>query len=164
MKREIDRQVGRINGMYAKDGWVPIHYLYRALDREELVAYYKAADVALVTPLRDGMNLVAPEFAASRIDEDGILVISEFAGIASRCEGALLVNPYDLHGMARALFEALRMSREERARRMHTLRRVVRANPVSRWAGQCLGDARSHAAQAALRIGGPSLRGTPAQR
>lgn len=164
MKREIDRQVGRINGMYARDGWVPIHYLYRALDREELVAYYKAADIALVTPLRDGMNLVAPEFAASRIDDDGILIISEFAGIAARCEGALLINPYDLHGTARALFEALRMSREERSRRMQTLRKVVRSNPVSRWAGMCLGPSKPPVAQGALRVGGSPLRESPARR
>ena len=84
MKREIDQQVGRINGEHGKPGWVPIHYQYRALSREELVAHYLAASVALITPLRDGMNLVAPEFVASRVDEDGVLVLSEFAGVAEQ--------------------------------------------------------------------------------
>ena len=161
-KREIDREVGRINGMFGRVGWVPIHYLYRALDREDLVAYYKAADVALVTPLRDGMNLVAPEFAASRVDEDGILIISEFAGIAARCEGALLVNPYDVRGTAGAISEALGMEADERRRRMRSLRRVVRSNPLSQWAVQCLGPDTVHPATSAPRFRGRTFREAPA--
>jgi trehalose 6-phosphate synthase len=140
MKREIDREVGRINGEYGREEWVPIHYRYRALDREELVAHYRAADVALITPLRDGMNLVASEFAASRVDEDGVLVISEFAGIAERSPGAILVNPYDVDGASAATERALEMDQAERRKRMAMVRARVRANPVSRWAARCLGN------------------------
>jgi trehalose 6-phosphate synthase len=140
MKQDIDREVGRINGQWARDGWVPIHYRYDALDRDELVAHYQAADVVLVTPLRDGMNLVASEFAAARVDEDGVLLVSEFAGIAERSPGAVLVNPYDVEGTASAISKALDMDREERRERMRTLRARVRGNPVSRWAARCLGE------------------------
>ncbi len=139
MKREIDREVGRINGRFAREGWVPIHYRFASLDREELVAHYLAADAALVTPLRDGMNLVAAEFAASRVDRDGVLVVSEFAGIAERASGAVLVNPYDVEGTAHTIARALAMDGEERKRRMDRLREAVRRNPVSRWASRCLG-------------------------
>jgi trehalose 6-phosphate synthase len=139
MKREIDEEIGRINGEYGREGWVPIHYLYRGLDREELVAYYRAADVALVTPLRDGMNLVAAEYAASRVDGDGTLIISEFAGISSICDGAILVNPFDLHGTARAISSALDMEEVDRRGRMKLLRRSIRANNLSKWAERCLG-------------------------
>jgi len=141
MKREIDREVGRINGELGHSGWVPIHYRYRALEREELVAHYLAADAALVTPLRDGMNLVAAEFAASRVDESGVLVLSEFAGIAAHCQQALVVNPYDIEGFCRALDRAFEMDPQERRARMAALRERVRSNPVHRWAGRCLGYA-----------------------
>jgi trehalose 6-phosphate synthase len=139
MKREIDREVGRINGEHGREGWVPIHYRYQALERDELVAHYLAADVALVTPLRDGMNLVAAEFAASRVDEDGILVVSEFAGIAERSPGAILVNPYDVERCVAAIGSGLDMDPVERRDRMNRLRERVRSNPASRWAARCLG-------------------------
>ncbi len=138
MKREIDREVGRINGEFGRDGWVPIHYRYHALDREELVAHYLATDVALVTSLRDGMNLIASEFAASRVDGDGVLVVSEFAGIAERSPGAILVNPYDLEACAAAIAAAIEMGPFERRERMSRLRERVRSNPASRWADRCM--------------------------
>jgi trehalose 6-phosphate synthase/phosphatase len=138
MKREIDREVGRINGLYGREGWIPIHYGFRSLDRQELVAHYRAASTALVTPLRDGMNLVAPEYVASRIDDDGVLLLSEFAGVAERLPGALLVNPYDVEGCAAALGRAIGLGRDERAQRMRRLRESVHANPVSEWAARCL--------------------------
>lgn len=138
MKREIDREVGRINGEFGRAGWQPIHYRYRALDRKDLIAMYRAADVALVTPLRDGMNLVAAEYAASRVDEDGALVLSEFAGLAECVAGAILVNPYDLAGCARAIGKALELSREERRQRMRMLRRHIKGNPATEWAERCL--------------------------
>jgi trehalose 6-phosphate synthase len=149
MKREIDREVGRINGEYGRDGWVPIHYRYHALDREELVVHYLAADVALVTPLRDGMNLVASEFAASRVDGDGVLLVSEFAGVAERSPGAILVNPYDLEGCTTAIATALEMNPLERLQRMARLRERVRANPASRWADRCLGRGEAQPRRAA---------------
>ncbi len=139
MKREIDREVGRINGEYSREGWMPVHYRYRALDREDLVAHYLAADVAMVTSVRDGMNLVAAEFAASRVDDDGVLIVSEFAGIADRSPGAILVNPYDVEGCCDAMIEALEMGPADRRERMVRLRERVRSNPSSRWAERCLG-------------------------
>jgi len=138
MKREIDREVGRINGEFGVDGWQPLHYAYRALERDELVAHFLAASVALVTPLRDGMNLVAAEFAASRVDGGGVLVLSEFAGIADLVKGALLVNPNDIESLARAVHRALRMPPEEAQERMQRLRATVLANPAAAWAERCL--------------------------
>jgi trehalose 6-phosphate synthase len=139
MKREIDREVGRINGEYGRDAWMPIHYQYQALEREELVAHYCAADVMLVTSLRDGMNLVASEYAASRWDERGVLVVSEFAGVSERSPGAILVNPHDVEGCAAAIAQALNMDSSERRDRMALLRARVRSNPAVRWAARCLG-------------------------
>jgi trehalose 6-phosphate synthase len=138
MKREFDREVGRINGEFGREGWMPIHYRYRALPREDLVAHYLAADVALVTPLRDGLNLVAAEFAACRTDEDGTLVVSEFAGIAEHSPGAILVNPYDVEKCSAAIARALGMPAAERRDRMRSLRQHVRSNPASLWARRCL--------------------------
>ncbi len=149
LKREVDREVGRINGERGEDGWLPIHYRYRALDRRELVAHYLAADVALVTPLRDGMNLVASEFAAARVDGDGALVLSEFAGASDRLPGALLVNPYDVDGVAAAIARALDMAEEERRGRMAQMRRRVRALTAVSWADHCLSVPRGCAEGAA---------------
>jgi trehalose-6-phosphate synthase len=140
LKREIDREVGRINGELGRFDWAPIHYRYRGLDRDALVAHYLAADVALVTPLRDGMNLVASEFAATRVEDDGALVISEFAGFAERATGAFRVNPYDVEGCAATIRAALLAPDAERAERMRRLRGAVRSNPVERWAARCLGE------------------------
>jgi alpha,alpha-trehalose-phosphate synthase [UDP-forming] len=138
MKREIEREVGRINGEWGAEGWVPIHYRARALDRPELVAHYLAASVVLVTPLRDGMNLVAPEFVAARRDGDGVLVLSEFAGVAEHLPGALQVNPNDLETFAATLARALAMGEPERRRRMEAMRPFVEANPATAWAERCL--------------------------
>jgi len=138
MKREIDREVGRINGEFGADGWQPLHYAYRALDRGELVAHFLAASVALVTPLRDGMNLVAAEFAASRVEGGGVLVLSEFAGIADLVDGALLVNPNDIESLARAVHRALSMPAAEAGERMARLRATVLSNPAAAWAERCL--------------------------
>jgi len=94
LKTQFERQVSEINGEYGEPGWVPIHYIHRSLDRPELLAYYRAAHIALVTPLKDGMNLVAKEYCAARVHDDGVLILSEFAGSAFQLHrGALLVNP-----------------------------------------------------------------------
>ena len=119
LKREIEEEVGRINGVHARTGWIPLHYQFRALSRDELVATYLAARAALVTPLRDGMNLVAPEFVASRTDEQGVLLLSEFAGVSRILGQALIVNPYDVDGCAEAVHEALKMGPEEQRSRSH---------------------------------------------
>ena len=134
LKLAIERRVSQINGKYATPGWVPVHYLYRSLTRAEVIAFYRAADVALVTPLKDGMNLVAKEFCACRVDETGVLILSEFAGAAAELNcGALVVNPYDTDGVAAALQLALRMDEREQRSRMHAMRDNVRANNVFHW-------------------------------
>ena len=136
---ETDALIGRIHGAFATPHWVPIHYLHRSVSQRELVTLYRAADVMLVTPLRDGMNLVAKEFVASRIDEDGVLVLSEFAGAASEMAEAIHVNPYDIDGTAEAYHRALTMPAAERCARMRSLRKRVAANDVSRWLRRFLG-------------------------
>src|SRR5690349_24774786 len=116
MKRAIDETVGRISGRFTYEGRAPLRYTYTALARENLVSYYLAADVALVTPLRDGMNLVAKEYVACRGTEGGVLVLSEFAGAAHELREAVIVNPYDPESIRRALEIALAMSRSEERR------------------------------------------------
>ncbi len=140
LRREVEELVGRINGTRGTLESTPIHYLYRSVSQRRLVALYLAADVMLVTPLRDGMNLVAKEFVASRVDEDGVLLLSEFAGASSELSGALLVNPYDVDGLASSLQDALTMEREERRTRMVQLRRRVTTYTAVRWAEQFVGE------------------------
>ena len=130
----VERLVGRINGQFTRSGWVPVHYIHRRLEGPRLPAYYLAADVALVTPLKDGMNLVAKEYCATRVSDDGVLVLSEFAGAAAELQrDALLVNPYDVEGMAATLRRAVEMPRPEQHRRMRRLRRSVRERDIYRW-------------------------------
>ncbi len=131
---EIERLVAHINGEYSQPGWVPIHYVHRSVPREELLALYRAANTALVTPLKDGMNLVAKEYCAARTDEDGVLILSEFAGAAPELQhGALLVNPYDELGVAAALAQSFSMGAPERHRRMVRLRIQIRRCDIMRW-------------------------------
>jgi trehalose 6-phosphate synthase/phosphatase len=138
LKAEIERLVGEINGQFTQPGWVPIHYLFRSLDRTELLAYYRSAEIALITPLKDGMNLVAKEYCASSI-ETGVLILSEFAGAAPQLgSGALLVNPYDVDGVADAIYRAWSMPEDERRSRLHTLRANVREQDVHWWVDQFL--------------------------
>jgi trehalose 6-phosphate synthase len=138
MRGHIEQTVGRINGEHGEPGLVPIQYMYRSVSPEVLSAYYAAADVMVVTPLRDGMNLVAKEFVASRGDEGGVLVLSEFAGAARELRTALLVNPYDVDGTIAEIERALDMSAEEAGRRMRVLRRVVEVHDVHRWSASFL--------------------------
>ncbi|WP_243338724.1 bifunctional alpha,alpha-trehalose-phosphate synthase (UDP-forming)/trehalose-phosphatase [Anaeromyxobacter soli] len=130
---EVDALVGRIHGEFATPAWSPIHYLYRGLSQAEIVALYRAADAVLVTPLRDGMNLVAKEFVASRPDGDGVLVLSELAGAAAELAEALLVNPYDVQQTAAAFHRALTLPEEERRTRMAALRQRVFGYDVHAW-------------------------------
>jgi trehalose-6-phosphate synthase len=133
LKRELDELVGRIIGHFSSEGWVPIRYLYTQFGAEELVAYYQAADVALLTPLRDGMNLVAKEYIAAHLADDGALILSEFAGAAEELTQALLVNPYDIDAIAARLKQALEMDPVERASRMHAMRVQVHRNNLEHW-------------------------------
>jgi trehalose 6-phosphate synthase/phosphatase len=134
LKNEIDRLVGRVNGDHAVAGWTPIQYIFRRLSQTELLAYYRACDVALITPLKDGMNLVCKEYCACSLEDDGVLILSEFAGAAQElAEGAILVNPFDTDAVAEAIFEAVTMPEQERRRRMQLLRRRIRTDNVYRW-------------------------------
>ncbi|HEX5386125.1 MAG TPA: bifunctional alpha,alpha-trehalose-phosphate synthase (UDP-forming)/trehalose-phosphatase [Gemmatimonadales bacterium] len=173
VREQIDGLVGRINGSLGTPTWTPIHYIARSLEEDELIALYRASDVMVVTPLRDGMNLVAKEFVASRTDEDGVLVLSEFAGAAAELGDALLVNPYDIDRTARALSRALNMEPGERRARMRALRDAVRSSDVHRWAQNFLaalraasapGGAAAPPALAAVLPGGPHAGAAQAQQ
>jgi trehalose 6-phosphate synthase len=134
LRSDIERQVGHINGEYGEVGHPVVHYLHRPVPREELVAFFVASDVMLVTPLRDGMNLVAKEYVACRSDLGGALVLSEFTGAAAELRQAYLVNPHDTEGVKDAIEEALNQPVEEGRRRMRALRRQVLVHDVDRWA------------------------------
>jgi trehalose 6-phosphate synthase len=134
IRRRVEEMVGRVNGRFARASWTPVHYLYRSYSFEDLVGAYLAADVMMVTPLRDGMNLVALEYVATRKDNRGSLILSEFAGAAERLTDALIVNPYDLDGLAVALYDAVMMDPAEQERRMSRLRRAVGRWDVHSWA------------------------------
>jgi len=130
----IEELIGNIQGTFGIPDWSPVRYLHRSLSRREVVALYRAADVLLVTPVRDGMNLVAKEFVASRNDEDGVLLLSEFAGAAAELPDAVAVNPYDVAGSSQAIFEALNLSRDERRTRMKRMRERVFGHDGASWA------------------------------
>jgi trehalose 6-phosphate synthase len=135
LKAEIEGLVSEINGSFAEPDWVPVQYLFRNVPRNELLAYYRAASVALVTPLRDGMNLVAKEYCAANINENGVLVLSEFAGAAAQLHrNTLLVNPYDTEAVAKSIYRALQMGVDERRLRMRRLRHSIRKRDIYWWA------------------------------
>ena len=134
LKEEIDELVGRINAAHRTMSWTPIQYFYRSLPLHELAALYSLAEVALVTPIRDGMNLVAKEFVASKTDFHGVLILSERAGTARELADALLINPSDTNQLVEALHEALTMPEEEQAGRMASMRATVKKYTVYLWA------------------------------
>ncbi|MFN7985584.1 MAG: bifunctional alpha,alpha-trehalose-phosphate synthase (UDP-forming)/trehalose-phosphatase [Vicinamibacterales bacterium] len=137
-KRQVEELVTRINGTHGQVGALPLHYLHKTVSLRHMAALFLAADVMVVTPLRDGLNLVAKEFVATRTDGDGVLVLSEFAGAATELGEALIVNPYDVSGLADALAHALVMGQVERRARMRALRTRVLANTASAWAQEFL--------------------------
>jgi len=135
LRREVELLLSQINGEFTESGWVPIHYMHRNLTRKQLLTYYRAADIALVTSLKDGMNLIAKEFCAAQVDEEGVVVISEFTGAAAELEpGAIVVNPNDRTGVAEAIHRACVMPTEEKRSRMRLLRDIVRTHTVQHWA------------------------------
>jgi len=145
LKAEIEELVGKINGKFGEAGWTPIRYMFRSLERDELLAYYRAADIALVTPLRDGMNLIAKEYCAANVDNNGVLILSEFAGAATQLRtGALVVNPYDIEGVANAIYQAYSMSLSERQSRMRRLRQSVAKRDIYWWVDFFLWAATTH--------------------
>ncbi len=134
LKERIEQLVGEINGQFTRPGYIPIHYQYRSLPREELVSYYRAAAMALVTPLRDGMNLVAKEYCACNMSRTGVLFLSEFAGAAAQLQnGAILVNPHDVEGVARAIHDAYYMDAQERRKRMRKMQETIRKFDIFWW-------------------------------
>lgn len=140
MKEEVERLVSEINGEFTRPGWVPVHYLFRSLSQTELISYYRASEISLVTPLKDGMNLISKEYAAANVDENGTLILSEFAGSAAQLnEWAIMVNPHDLVGTADAIYRAFRMQRGEREVRMQRMRESVRETNVFWWTNAFLG-------------------------
>ena len=139
LRDEVEGIVGRINGDHSSVGRTAIHYLHQSFSKEEMAALYLAADVMLVTPLRDGMNLVAKEYVACHFDLRGALVLSEFTGAADELRRAFLINPYDIDGTKAAILQAVRVSPKEAARRMQPLRRRVIEFDVQHWANTFLG-------------------------
>lgn len=138
-RREIEQLVGEINGRHARLGFPVVHYLYQTLPLDELLPLYRAGDVMLVTPLRDGMNLVAKEYVAAHTDGDGVLVLSEFTGAADELQEALLVNPHDERALQDAIVQAVEMSRGDRLSRMQAMRARLHDNDVNGWAQSFLG-------------------------
>jgi trehalose 6-phosphate synthase len=134
MRRDIEQAISWINGEFGRVGHPAVHYLHQSIPRDELIAFYVAADVMLVTPVRDGMNLVAKEYVACQHDLHGTLVLSEFAGAAAELTSAFLVNPHDLDGIKNAIARAITVEPEEARRRMRALRRRVLTHDVQRWA------------------------------
>ncbi|MFP4284860.1 MAG: trehalose-6-phosphate synthase [Desulfovermiculus sp.] len=151
LKKKIERLVGEINGEYATFEWTPIQYIYRSLSRHELVSWYQQADIALITPIRDGMNLVAKEYCACQNSRPGVLVLSELAGAASQLKPeALTVNPFAINNMAQAIQKAYTMPLQERKDRMLAMRRKIKSQDVYWWLDSFLA--------AALRKGEVKLR------
>ncbi|WP_432546952.1 alpha,alpha-trehalose-phosphate synthase (UDP-forming) [Kineococcus sp. SYSU DK004] len=144
LRQDVEVTVGRINGTHGTIANTAVHYLHHSYGREEMAALFLAADVMLVTALRDGMNLVAKEYVASRHDERGVLVLSEFTGAADELGQALMVNPHDITGLKDTIVKALRMSPREAGRRMRSLRRRVADHDVQRWAASFLDALAEH--------------------
>ncbi len=134
LRTQIEQTVSAINGRFSKYGWVPIHYMFRSLDRYELLGYYRTAEIAFITPLKDGMNLVAKEYCSCNLEETGVLILSEFAGATAQLHKyALIVNPYDLESVADAIYRAYTMGQEERLWRMGKLRQSIRRYDIFWW-------------------------------
>jgi trehalose 6-phosphate synthase/phosphatase len=131
MKKEIDEAVGRINGRYRNETWTPVMYFFKEIPQSLLLAYYRASDIGLLTPLRDGMNLIAKEFIASN-DDDSVLILSEFAGASEELSNAINVNPYDIHSMTSAIKTAMNMLPDERKYRFTAMKKKVK-NHDSEW-------------------------------
>lgn len=137
LKKEVDELVGRINGSFATEKWSPIHYHYGTKPFEQLVAIYLASDIGLVTPLRDGMNLVCKEFIAAHSDEQGVLILSQFAGAISEIDNCLSINPYSINIIKQAIEKALEMPEDERKSRMKKMRDSISRHDIHHWWKEC---------------------------
>ncbi len=156
LRERVQGLVGEINGDFARVGVPPVHYIHQSRDFDELMSLYRSADVMMVTPFRDGMNLVAKEYVATRHDETGVLVLSEFAGAVHELTEALIVNPYDIDGVKAALLRAVVMPADEARDRMRALRTTVQQNDAATWAQSFLGTLAD--------LAGPATRSRPARR
>jgi trehalose 6-phosphate synthase/phosphatase len=132
-KREVETLISRINGLHSSLTWTPIIYQYRSVDLRKLVALYSACDIALITPVRDGMNLVAKEYVASRTDSSGVLILSETTGCASELHEAILVNPNDRHEIANSILQAITQPIEEQRARISKMQNHLRQHTVNQW-------------------------------
>ena len=139
LRARVEQLVGEINGDYGRVGFPVLHYIHQSQTFEDIVALYRAADVMVVTPFRDGMNLVSKEYVATRFDHTGVLVLSEFAGAAHQLRHALLVNPYDITAVKNTILSAIAMGQDEARLRMRELRRAVKRNNAASWAEAFLG-------------------------
>ncbi|MEJ2006139.1 MAG: bifunctional alpha,alpha-trehalose-phosphate synthase (UDP-forming)/trehalose-phosphatase, partial [Cyclobacteriaceae bacterium] len=133
LKEEVDLLVGRINGKYGSVNWTPIHYFYRSFQLQDLSAFYRMADVALVTPMRDGMNLVCKEFVASKLDQKGVLILSEMAGASKELSEAIIVNPNDKHQVRDAIKRALEMTEDEQVKHMEIMQATIKKFNIHHW-------------------------------
>ena len=140
LKTKIDETIGSINGVYSTINWTPVYYFYHSFEFEELVAMYHIADIALVTPLRDGMNLVAKEYLAAKRDTLGVLILSEMAGAAIELSDAIIVNPNDLEEIERAILEALEMPEAEQMRKLKLMQKIVSKHNVNKWANDFVNE------------------------
>ena len=140
LKIKIDETIGSINGIYSTINWTPVYYFYHSFDFEELVAMYHIADIALVTPLRDGMNLVAKEYVAAKRDTTGVLILSEMAGAAIELTDAIIVNPNDIEEIERAIIQALEMPHSEQLRRLKLMQKIVSTHTVNKWASDFVNE------------------------
>jgi trehalose 6-phosphate synthase len=151
LRDRVEHKVGRINGEFGRVGDPAIHYLNQPFDRAELAALYRAADIMVVTPLRDGMNLVAKEYVAARVDDTGALVLSEFAGAAAELTQAYLVNPHDLDGLKLTLMHAKEAAPGDVRARMRAMREHLRGHDIQAWARSYL-TALDHSGALAARL------------
>ncbi|MHB9141601.1 MAG: bifunctional alpha,alpha-trehalose-phosphate synthase (UDP-forming)/trehalose-phosphatase, partial [Paludibacter sp.] len=140
LKTKIDETIGSINGIYSTVNWTPVYYFYHSFDFNELVAMYHIADIALVTPLRDGMNLVAKEYLAAKRDKPGVLILSEMAGAAIELTEAIIVNPNDVEEIERAIMEAIIMPEEEQIRKLRIMQKHIEKHTVDKWAADFVNE------------------------
>ena len=138
LKRDTDEIIGRVNGKFASVNWTPIWYYYRSFDFDDLIDFYCLSDIAMVTPLRDGMNLVAKEYLATRVDNKGVLILSELAGASKELHQSLTVNPFDIKGLSESIHEAINMPEEEQQERNVELRERIRRYNVTFWSDNFL--------------------------
>jgi trehalose 6-phosphate synthase/phosphatase len=143
LKIKIDELIGKINGQYSKLGWTPVHYFYRSFEFEELIAMYHTADIAMVSPLRDGMNLVAKEYIATKHSNPGVLILSEMAGAAIELTDAIIINPNDADEIEDSIYQALTMDNDEKLRRLEKMKKRISKHTVKKWAGDFVGELQS---------------------